>query len=437
MLKRGIEWLQKRQKEITERMDALNAFTTGEEARSLTEDEDKEFDKLDAEFKANQKELERKQTQKRRSAAYIENVKKEGEEGARKQLKQRHSMSAAMRSIVFPTHSKLEGAELEAHQEAENEAREFGYSIEGVGVPSFFMRKELLEERGLTVGVPADGGYTVPTELGQMIPYLQPRLQVEALGATVLTGLTGNLDLPKNSGIATAAWAGETDEVQGTKPTFSKQSLSPKRLGAFTDFSKQLLLQSNLSVDALVSRQLERAIRIKLDSTALIGSGTGNVPEGLLNMSGIGVVEMDVNGAVPTREKLIDLISKIAIENADIGRLAFLTTPGIRGQLQKTKTDSGSGLFVWNQKESLLDYRALVSTQVPSDLTKGTSNNCHSIIYGNWEELILAQWGGLDLVIDPYSKAKSGEVTIVANSFWDIAVKNMESFAAIKDALVS
>lgn len=442
-MKATIGKLQKRQGEINARLTALNEATLeGENVRSFSDVEKKEYDELRAEFDANKSNLERLTEQNKRATAYIntQGINFEGEKGEKKKMQKRHSITKAVAAAAFPNNQRcqLSGLELEMHQEAENEARNFGRSIEGVGVPSFFMRKELMEERALTVGTPANGGNTVATDLGAMIPYLQPRLQVEALGATILTGLTSNLDLPKNDGISSATWEGETDPNAETAPTFSKKSLTPKRLGAYTDFSKQLLLQSNLSIDTLVTRQLERAIRIKLDSSAINGSGAGGEPEGILNMTGIGNVAMGTNGAVPTRAKLIDLISAIAAEDADMGRLAFLTTPGIRGQLQKTATDAGSGLFVWSNPEELLGYRAAVSTQVPSNLDKGTSSGvCHAILYGNWEEFIMAQWGGLDLVIDPYTKATTSEVRIVANSWWDFAAKHVKSFAAIQDALVS
>jgi hypothetical protein len=150
------------------------------------------------------------------------------------------------------------------------ESRTFGKEIEGVGIPSFLVQPE---KRDLTVGAATQIGNTVATEVGTMIPYLQPRLQTMALGATMMTGLTSNVSIPRNNGIGSAAWEGETDENAETNLTTDVISLSPNRLGAVMEYSKQLLLQSTVSVDNLVRQDLQRAIAIALDSAAINGSG--------------------------------------------------------------------------------------------------------------------------------------------------------------------
>jgi HK97 family phage major capsid protein len=304
-----------------------------------------------------------------------------------------------------------------------------------VGIPSFLVQPE---KRDLTVGAATQIGNTVATEVGTMIPYLQPRLQTMALGATMMTGLTSNVSIPRNNGIGSAAWEGETDENAETNLTTDVISLSPNRLGAVMEYSKQLLLQSTVSVDNLVRQDLQRAIAIALDSAAINGAGTGNQPTGILNTGSIGDVAMGTNGAVPTRAKLVDLVTALATANADMGNLAFLTTPGIRGKLQQTLLDAGSGRFVWENPNELLGYNAQVSTQVPSNLDKGSSSGvCNAIIFGNWSELMIAQWGGLDLLADPYTKGSQAMVRIIVNSWWDIALRHPASFAAIQDALTA
>ena len=96
-------------------------------------------------------------------------------------------------------------------------------------------------------------------------------------------------------------------------------------------------------------------------------------------------------------------------------------------------------MYLWDQRDSGLNgYNAEVSTNVPSDLDKGTSTGvCHAMIFGNWEDLLIGQWGGLDLVVDPYTKAKNAQIELVVNSWWDIAVRHPESFAAMQDALIA
>jgi HK97 family phage major capsid protein len=375
--------------------------------------------------------LERITKRERRNVVQVSH-NNEGEQGEKNAIAKRFSITEAIQGKL---NGRMSGLVREMHEQAVTESRTFGKEIEGVGIPSFLVQPE---KRDLTVGAATQIGNTVATEVGTMIPYLQPRLQTMALGATMMTGLTSNVSIPRNNGIGSAAWEGETDENAETNLTTDVISLSPNRLGAVMEYSKQLLLQSTVSVDNLVRQDLQRAIAIALDLAAINGSGTGNQPTGILNTGSIGDVAMGTNGAVPTRAKLVDLVTALATANADMGNLAFLTTPGIRGKLQQTLLDAGSGRFVWENPNELLGYNAQVSTQVPSNLDKGSSSGvCNAIIFGNWSELMIAQWGGLDLLADPYTKGSQAMVRIIVNSWWDIALRHPASFAAIQDALTA
>jgi hypothetical protein len=133
------------------------------------------------------------------------------------------------------------------------------------------------------------------------------------------------------------------------------------------------------------------------------------------------------------------LETALAVDNADMGSLGYLTTPGVRGKLKGTETATGNGIFVWNQGNELNGYKAVTSTQVPNDLTKGSSSGvCSAIIFANWADLMIGQWGsGFDLVVDPYTLAGSNTVRLILNGWFDINVRHPESFAAMKDALTS
>jgi HK97 family phage major capsid protein len=401
------------------------------ENRGLTTEEQTQYDVLDATLDSVDADLERITKRERRNVVQVSH-NNEGEQGEKNAIAKRFSITEAIQGKL---NGRMSGLVREMHEQAVTESRTFGKEIEGVGIPSFLVQPE---KRDLTVGAATQIGNTVATEVGTMIPYLQPRLQTMALGATMMTGLTSNVSIPRNNGIGSAAWEGETDENAETNLTTDVISLSPNRLGAVMEYSKQLLLQSTVSVDNLVRQDLQRAIAIALDSAAINGAGTGNQPTGILNTGSIGDVAMGTNGAVPTRAKLVDLVTALATANADMGNLAFLTTPGIRGKLQQTLLDAGSGRFVWENPNELLGYNAQVSTQVPSNLDKGSSSGvCNAIIFGNWSELMIAQWGGLDLLADPYTKGSQAMVRIIVNSWWDIALRHPASFAAIQDALTA
>lgn len=422
----------KQQKEgKVQEMRTLSETATTEK-RGFTEEERTKIEALKREIENLNTDIEtalflEKEEKRKADALAAQRAKDKGGKDPEKEIVEKFSF---VRAIKLAAEGRsLDGAEKEMYDEATKEARESGISLSGtVRVPSFFKRDH-------TVGTNTEGGHTVETSVGELIPFLHPKMQVQGLGATMLTGLTGNLDLPRNDGAPSATWEGENDANAETNATFDKISLSPNRLGAFTDISKQLLIQSSVSIENFIRRELETAIAKAVDVAAINGSGASNQPTGILNTSGIGDVAGGTNGLAPTFDHLVDLESEVAIDNADMGALAYLTTPGIRGKLKKTKIDTGSGIFVWGQNEGGLNgYGAVVSTQVPSTLTKGSSTDCHAIIFGNWNELILAQWGGYDLVVDPYTRSKEALVVLVANSWWDIAVRHAESFAAMKDA---
>ena len=349
-----------------------------------------------------------------------------------------------MRAIRMAASDKaLDGIEAEMSQEAEKEFRASGITPTGnLFIPSM-LTKRGMERRDMTAGTTTQGGYTVPTTLGDLIPFLDPRLAVLNAGATLLTGLTGNIDFPRNDAAATAVWEGENDPNAETSPTFDRIQMSPNRLGAYTDISKQLMVQSSIDVENFVRNRLNEAINRALDYALINGDGATQLITGVLNTSGIGSVACGTDGGPLTWGKIVDLETEVAVDNADFGSLAYLTTPGVRGYLKKTEKASGTAQFVWMdgaapasgpRVDALNGYRAFVSTQVPSNLTKGTGTNLHAVLFGNFNELIVGQWAGLDVVVDPYTSSKNALVTIVVNSWWDAALRHAASFAAIKDA---
>lgn len=331
---------------------------------------------------------------------------------------------------------QLDGVEKELYDEATKEAQRCGVSATGeIRLPAF-----MFEKRDQTVGTNTEGGHTVPTDLGSLIGVLRPRLALETLGATMLTGLTGNLDLPRQTSATSAAWEGEQTAADETSMAFDKVSLSPKRLAAFIEVSKKLMMQSSLSVESLVRQDLALAIANALESAALNGATGGNNPVGILQTSGIGSVAVGTNGGAPTWAHMISLWKEIAADNADMNTLAYLTTPGIAAQLMQTEKASSTGQFVWstnNAAGQVNGYRAASSTLVPSGLTKGTSTDCHAILFGDFSSLIIANWAGVDITVDPYTRAKEATLVLTVNSWWDVGVRHPESFAVIKDARVT
>lgn len=295
--------------------------------------------------------------------------------------------------------------------------------------------------RDLTVGTPTAGGNLVATELrsDSFIDVLRNAMALEQLGITTLTDLNGNLAIPRQTGGATGYWVAESGATTESQQAFDQVALTPKTVGAFTDVSRQLLLQSSLSIEALVRGDLAKIIALELDRAGLNGSGTANQPRGVLNTSGIGSVVGGTNGLAPTYDHMVDLETAVANANAAMGNMGYLTNTKVRGKLKKTQRFAGTnGDPVWERGNEINGYKTAVSNQVPSNLTKGTSNSvCSAIAFGNWADLMMGMWGGLDVLVNPYINSGTGTVRIEVFQSADIAVRHPESFAAMVDALTT
>lgn len=297
----------------------------------------------------------------------------------------------------------------------------------------------VMQQRDLNVGSATAGGNLVAMNLlaSSFIDLLRNRMQVANLGATMLDGLVGNVAIPSQSAGASTYWVTEGTAVTESEATFGQVTLSPKTVGMFTDYSRRTLLQTTPAIEALVRADLAAGIAVEIDRAALHGSASGGQPRGIAATPGIGSVAGGTNGAAPTYLHMIALEEAVAVANADVGSMAFLTNAKMRAQLRGTQQfASTNGVPVWGADNTVLGYRAAVSNNVSSTLTKGTSTGvCSAIFFGNWSELLLGMWGGLDLILDPSALATSGGRRLVALQDVDVAVRRAVSFAAMLDAL--
>ena len=408
------------------RVSKVSTLETLQNKESLTDEEKTSFDSIMSEIKNLDLDITRaEEAEKIMSAAAGKSAVKGLSSSTKKELKNYSFMKAIREGAT----GNLTGLEAEMHQEANLEKKASGiYNESSVSIPSFLADKRALD-------VATDGTDLVAVNnASAIIPVLRPNPIVGSLGATIITGLVGDLDLPRQSSATAATWEGENDANAESTPGFNKLSLTPKRLGAYTEISKQLLAQRSPSVDALVRSDLEVAIGNALDVAAINGAGSGGVPEGILNVTGIGNVIGGTNGALPTFANMVALETAINSANADGDSMAYLTTPGIKGFLKTKVKEAGQASYVYEGNQ-INGYNAFTSTNVPSTLTKGTSSgNCHAIVFGNWRELILAQWAGVDIVVDPYSLSKNAKIQLVINAWYDVAVRHAASFSAMKDA---
>ena len=348
------------------------------------------------------------------------------------------SFLRAINALANPGDRKAQEAAKFEREASDAYATKLGRAANGIFVPSEVQRRDLV------VGTATAGGHTVATNLlaANFIDLLRNRMMVMRMGAQLLTGLVGNIAIPRQTGGATAYWVAESGSSTESQQAFDQVAMSPKTVGAFSDISRKLLLQSSIDVEGFVRNDLASVLALEIDRAAINGSGASNQPTGILGVSGIGDVAGGTNGLAPTWAHIIELWSDIAVANADFGNVGVLTNAKVIGKLMSTLKSSGvAGYIIENFPDAsgltnAGGTRCGVSNQVPSNLTKGTSSGvCSALINGNWSDLIIGNWGTLDLTVDPYTGATSGTVRVIALQDTDIAVRHPESFAAMKDAL--
>lgn len=451
------------QEKRTRKIEAMNEIIEQAEAddRGLTEDEQRQYDAFEQQVadldgriqraeQANEREERMAQpagqtpVHQRQQPAPVPNA----EIGMNEREVQQYSLVRVMRAMANyqqgNRHALDEaGFEMELSREV---AQRIGREPQGFFVPfDVQIRGQASQERrDLSVGTPTAGGNLVATDLlaQSFIELLRNRMVVRQAGATMLTGLMGDIAIPRQSGGATAYWVGEGNAPSESQQTVDQVPLSPETVGAYTDYTRKLLLQSSIDVENFVRMDLAAILAIAIDYAALHGDNDSdpNQPDGVANISGIGSVVGGATGAAPDWADIVDLETEVAVDNADVGRLGYITNAKVRGKLKQTEKATNTGLFVWPDTTPpvLNGYNAWVTNQVRSNIAKGGSGSVLSaIFFGNWADLILAFWSGLDILVDPYTGSTSGTVRIVALQDVDIDARHPQSFAAMLDAVTT
>jgi HK97 family phage major capsid protein len=284
---------------------------------------------------------------------------------------------------------------------------------------------QLVKRAGLDSKTATKGAEIVFTEPGSFIEMLRNRALVIQIGATVLAGLQGNVAFPKQSGAGSSSWVAENpgSDVGESNLLLEQVTMTPKTLQSTTSFSRQLLAQGIVDADALVMADLAKINALAVDLAAIHGSGASNQPKGIY--AGTNVNSVAFGGSV-TFAKLVDMESAINADNADMGSMAYLTTPGVKGKAKQTQEFSGTnGFAVWRENE-MNGYPAFASNNVKANLGAGT--NEHGIILGVWSELLIGEWGALEIITDPYRLKKQGMIEVTSFLLCDIARRYDEAF---------
>ena len=329
------------------------------------------------------------------------------------------------------------GFEAEMNQEV---ALKRGKQPQGFYIPDFAWRDyDPAMKRELTVGTNASGGFFAPSVqlADEFVTALRARMVLPGLGMRIMSGLNTKIQIPKVSAGAAAAFVAESGSVSDQTQTTAQITMVGRTLGARTDVSRLLLLESDPSIEQIVRDDLLAAVANKIEDVAIEGDAS-NEPTGITKTTGIGSVAIGTNGGAPTWAAVTDLVKEVEIDNAAINgdTLGFLTNPKVKSKMANTVrvASTDSHMIMNDPYNNLYGYDIGITTNVPSDLTKGSSGSCSALIFGDFSQLMLGVFGGgPDVLIDPYTNSASGSVRIVVHQEIDIAVRHAQSFAACLD----
>lgn len=278
-----------------------------------------------------------------------------------------------------------------------------------------------VQKRDLTVGTAANGGYLVATDLlaGNFIDLLRNRTVVGQLGAVMLDGLVGNVAIPKMTAAATAYWlTNEATAITESQQTLAQLSLTPKNVGAYTEISRQLMMQSTPSADTMVMNDLAKVLAIAIDLAALEGSGASGQPTGISATSGIG----SVTGTSLAYAGMLEFQTDVAGSNALAANCAYVTTPAVAALLSARVKVSSTYSPLWDGNVldgNVCGFRGMATNQVTAA----------SMIFGDFSQVVIGEWGMLELALNPYANFTAAISGIRAIQTVDVGIRQAGAFS--------
>ena len=338
---------------------------------------------------------------------------------SKKEIRQ-FSVVRAIAALANPTDRRLREAAAFEFEVSEAAAQRYGRAAQGVMLPTDVLG---VWKRDLNT---SDDNEIVATNLlaNEFIDVLRNQSSVMQAGARMLPGLVGNVAIPKKTAASSGGWIStEGGAASESEPTFGTVSMTPKNVGAFTDMTRQLILQSTPAIEQLVRDDLTQALALAIDKGALEGTGLSGQPTGILNTSGVNKPTAFA-AAVPTFAEMVAMETAVAEDNALFGNLAYITDAATYGGLKTKAKDAGSGMFVLEGGQA--NGYNVIRTQ------QSTAGN---VYFGNFSDCMIGMWGGLDILVDPYTASSSGTVRVRALQTIDVALRNAVSFAYNNDTV--
>lgn len=349
-------------------------------------------------------------------------VEESGDVGLSNNDKHRYNLTRLMHALAYPNDRAAQQAaafELEVSDEG---SKKFGndFKVRGAFVPP-----EVLQ-RDLSAGTATDGAELVADNLlaGSYIEVLRNSMVTAQAGVTMLPGLVGNVEIPRQTSGAASTWiSAEDGDATESDPQFDQVTLSPKDLACYTEVTRRLMLQSTPAIEGIVRNDLAIAQALGIDLAVLYGSGSTGQPTGVSNQTGINTFNFAAAG--PTFAETVRMVKEVMTDNALMGSLAYIIDPAGWEDAMTTAKDSGSGQFVMSEAGTINGYRSLVSTQVTAE----------DWFFGNWADVLVGEWGGLEINVDPYTHSLKGKVRFITFKTVDVAVRHPTSFIHCNDGV--
>ncbi len=431
---------QRKQADAVKEAQTINALR-GE--RDLTDAEQERYDELTREIDRLQTTIETETRLEARRAGSVA-AGQEGDQVGTPEIgmsRQEISQFSLLRAIRAQATGDWRKAGLE-REASDATAKRLGRDPQGFFLPYDWLRASPdggeMQQRAMTTTTIAS---LIPTTKLGFIDLLRNRMMVRAAGAMVLDGLIGNVDLPRRTAGASLTWIAAGTPPSESTNTFDHVQLRAKTGSAWLDIRRNVFNQTSLDMEMLVLEDLAAAVQLGIDYAALHADGSSNAPTGLASTSGIGMVYaggaatngVNANGAALIWADVVKLETEVAIDNADIGRLGYMTNAKVRGAMKSSpKVASTDSRMLWDVDGLVNGYTPWVTNQVRGDITKGGSTDLSAMFFGNWADLVIGFWGVIDITTD-IPDNRTGDVRVAAIVETDIAVRRAQSFAACLD----
>ncbi len=387
---------------VQSRLDAINNLIEVED-RSMTEDETAKFDKDLAEYDSLSSDLDRAikfETIRKNAANVTPTISAPTKEDKEKdKLARDFSFGAAVRAAYG---GKLEGVERELHEEGQAEMQRIGQSSNGIVIPSMVLNRAVVAEADST-GIEAQNfvqGVYAKTILGE-------------LGVTKLNTTTDQR-IPIIPSVTTK-WEGEADDAADGGNVLTKVDLAPKRIASYLDYTKQAAMQSNYSLEGALRTAFQESIAAKVEYACF----TDDTTEG--GFADLGAGKTAVTGATVTA-MVLAAMQEVQDNNHSFGNLGFAISNDLFALVYQAVLATGVSPLVANNM--LMGKKFAFSNQI-ADIATGQE----TLYYGNWSKVQIAQFGGIEIMVDPYTQAIGGKNRLVLNSYWDMAL--------VQDAAIS